>query len=76
MPPTGQTWTTLGKMRSAKGDDGGEKKYRNVFEQVEYDEKVWEIWTEPKVSRRVDCPLREGGATDEMHSLALDRAPV
>lgn len=49
MPSTGQTWTTLGKMRSARAADGVSNKYKNVFEQCPEDSKVYEIWTEPKV---------------------------
>lgn len=45
MPPSGQQFTTLADMR----EDG----YWNMFEQSEIDEKVYEIWTEPKVLFRV-----------------------
>jgi len=41
VPPSGQSFTTLREMR--KGE------YKNQFRQCREDEKVWEIWTEPKV---------------------------
>jgi hypothetical protein len=54
VPSTGQTWTTLGKMRSARAADGVSPKYKNVFEQVSEDSKVMEVYTEPKVSGKYD----------------------
>ena len=41
VPPEGQSFTTLSKLR--------EKGHKNVFEKSEKDSKVYEIWTEPKV---------------------------
>ncbi|KIV98031.1 hypothetical protein PV10_01724 [Exophiala mesophila] len=41
IPPTGQSFTTLGRLKS-------EGKYENVFERNEKDSKVIEIHTEPK----------------------------
>lgn len=68
---TGQTWTTLGKLRSAKSADGRGKKYRNVFEKVEQDEKVYEIWTEPKVGAIWFASYwARGRATDILRSSA------
>lgn len=40
----------MGKMKAATADDGVSRKYKNVIERVEADSKVWEMWTEPKVS--------------------------
>lgn len=42
IPPPGQSFTTLGKLKA-------EGKYRNVFEKTSEDENVIEVWTEPKV---------------------------
>ncbi|KAF2723319.1 hypothetical protein K431DRAFT_344872 [Polychaeton citri CBS 116435] len=39
VPPQGQTWTSLGQMRG---------KYENAWEQDEFDERVWSVWTKPK----------------------------
>jgi hypothetical protein len=41
VPQSGQKFTTLKKLR--------EEGHKNVFERTEKDDKVWEIWTEPKV---------------------------
>jgi hypothetical protein len=41
VPPSGQSFTTLAKLRA----DG----YKNVIEKSNVDEGVYEIWTEPKV---------------------------
>ncbi|ETN43273.1 uncharacterized protein HMPREF1541_02432 [Cyphellophora europaea CBS 101466] len=38
VPFTGQVWTTLGKMKAAREEDGAGNKYKNVFEQVKLDE--------------------------------------
>lgn len=40
VPPTGQTFTTLAKLR----EDG----YKNVWKQDEYNPKLWNVWTETK----------------------------
>jgi hypothetical protein len=42
VPPSGQSFTTLELLWKSE-------KYRNVFEKVKEDEKVIEMWTEPKV---------------------------
>ena len=41
VPPSGQAFTTLRKLR--------EEGYKNLFERTKRDEQVWEIWSEPKV---------------------------
>lgn len=40
VPPTGQTFTTLGDMK--KGE------YKNKWKAFDDDERFWSIWTEPK----------------------------
>ena len=55
VPPTGQTWTTLGELG---------KQHKNVWEQDEKDSRVWSLWTEPKVLLNRHTLLTTGATID------------